>query len=245
MFEITSLSNAKIKAWAKYKEKKHRDDDQCFIVEGEHLIQEAYAAKVLQCIIVLKGREIPDLPDVEVYVVSDEILRKLTSLVSKETLLGICRYQSMEVLQAQRYVLLDDVQDPGNVGTILRSAYAFGYDGIVLSMGCADIYNEKVIRATQGALFHMQIVRAPLASEICKLKQKGFHIVATSLHEATMLRDTTVVDNVALIFGNEGQGVSQDILAMSDERIQIEMDTFESLNVAVAAGICMYRYRNP
>lgn len=240
--EITSVSNAKVKTWAKLKEKKHRDKEQLFLIEGEHLIEEAYQAKVLECLIVEKGCAYPSYEGVEVYEVTAEILRKLTSLVSKESLLAVCRMHKHEEIIGERLIVLDQVQDPGNLGTILRSAVSFGYDGVVLSDTCVDVYNEKVIRSTQGAIFHIPVIRKELTTFLPLLKQEGFHLYVTSLHQAVPLQRVKRQKRFALIFGNEGQGVSEEVLALGDEAIKIEMKTFESLNVAVAAAICMYHF---
>lgn len=240
--EITSLTNTKVKTWAKYKEKKHRDKDRKFIIEGEHLIQEAKQAGLLECLIVEKDSTYPVYEGIEVYEVTTDILRKLTSLVSKETLLGICCYPAQEEIQGDQLIVLDNVQDPGNLGTIIRSALSFGYDGIVLSHTCVDLFNEKVIRSTQGAIFHIPVYRKHLTETLPLLKQQGYHIYATSLHDAKPLRQVEKQERFAMVFGNEGQGVSEEVLVLSDENIIIEMKTFESLNVAVAASICMYEF---
>lgn len=186
--EITSLSNAKVKTWAKLKEKKYRDREKQFLIEGEHLIQEAYQAHALECLIVEKGSTYPIYDGVSIYEVSTEIIRKLTSLVSKETLLGVCRYQEMQEFKSDRLIVLDQVQDPGNLGTIIRSALSFGYDAIVISDTCVDLYNEKVIRSTQGAIFHIPVYRTSLSTYLPILKEQGVYLYVTSLHNAKPLR---------------------------------------------------------
>lgn len=240
--EITSLSNAKVKAWAKLKEKKHRDREKQFLVEGEHLIQEAFQAHALECLIVEKGSAYPNYEGIEIYEVTTEILRKLTSLVSKEVLLGVCNCQEQRKFAGERLIVLDQVQDPGNLGTIIRSALSFGYDAVILSDTCVDIYNEKVIRSTQGAIFHIPVYRCSLTECLPQLKKQGIHVYITSLQNSLPLRSIKKRERFALVFGNEGQGVSKEVLALGDEAIRIEMKTFESLNVAVAAAICMYEF---
>lgn len=240
--EITSLSNAKVKAWAKLKEKKYRDKEQCFLIEGEHLIQEAYAAGWLDCVIVLKGSAYPDVNGIPVYEVTKEIIHKLTSLTSMETLLGVSRFPSYDSSSYSRIVVLDGVQDPGNLGTIIRTAISFGYEAIVLSQDCVDVYNEKVVRSTQGALFHIPMIRGDLSLLLPNFKQQGMTLYATALRNAKPLSNIIPASSYALIFGNEGSGVRNQTLELCDETIKIEMETFESLNVAVAAGICMYEF---
>ena len=143
----------------------------------------------------------------------------------------------------KRIIVLDDVQDPGNVGTIIRTALSFGYDAVLLSAHSCDIYNEKVIRSTQGALFHIPVIRGDVHEMLIKLKQSKIKILATSLRDATALRKIRIPEAFALVFGNEGKGVSEEVLQLADTHVYIEMHTFESLNVAVAAGICMYAFK--
>lgn len=240
--EITSLSNAKVKYWAKLKEKKYRDQEHAFLVEGEHLVQEAYQQHCLDALIVLQGHPFPQI-DLPVYEVTNEIIQKLTSLTSKETLLGVCHTPEIEGREENRLILLDGVQDPGNLGTIIRTAISFGYDAVVLSHDCVDVYNEKVIRSTQGAIFHLPIYRKDFKTYLPELKQQGMTLYATALQDASPLQSIRPNKRFALIFGNEGNGVREETLALSDKKVKIEMDTFESLNVAVAAGICMYIFR--
>lgn len=240
--EITSLTNAKVKQWAKYKEKKHRDKEQQFLIEGEHLIEEAHKAGIIDCILVEQGRE-NFLPEYESYEVTKEILHKLSDSTSGTYIMAVCHMKHTAPQQLRKVVVLDDVQDPGNLGTIIRSAYSFGFDGIYLSKHCVDAYNEKVVRSTQGAIFHIPVIRKDRLETLAELKQAGVRVYATSLHEATPLQQTPIQHPCALVFGNEGNGVSKEVLEISDERVFIEMETFESLNVAVAAGICMYYFK--
>ena len=241
--EITSLTNAKVKQWSKYKEKKHRDKDHKFLIEGEHLIEEAQKANLIECILIEQGKE-NMFPAYETYEVTRDILKKLSDSVSGTYIMAVCHMPNISSIDfGNKVIVLDDVQDPGNVGTIIRTAFSFGYTSIVLSNHSVDVFNEKVIRSTQGALFHMPIIRGDIMELLQELKQQGITLYATSLHEATPLQQTPKKTPCALIFGNEGNGVSKDVIDYSDHKVFIEMDTFESLNVAVAAGICMYEFK--
>ncbi|RGC12282.1 RNA methyltransferase [Absiella sp. AM54-8XD] len=241
--EITSLTNAKVKQWSKYKEKKHRDKDHKFLIEGEHLIEEAHKANLIECILIEQGKE-NMFPAYETYEVTRDILKKLSDSVSGTYIMAVCHMPNISSIDfGNKVIVLDDVQDPGNVGTIIRTAFSFGYTSIVLSNHSVDVFNEKVIRSTQGALFHMPIIRGDIMELLQELKQQGITLYATSLHEATPLQQTPKKTPCALIFGNEGNGVSKDVIDYSDHKVFIEMDTFESLNVAVAAGICMYEFK--
>lgn len=239
--EITSIHNPKVKAWAKLKEKKYRDQTQMFLVAGEHLIQEAQKAGCLSELLVCKGID-PVIDGVTTYEVTKEILRKLTSLTSSENSIGVCRMPQHTFAQWERIIVLDGVQDPGNMGTIIRNAIAFNYQAVILSTDCVDIYNEKVIRATQGALFHLPILRCDLTKQLPQLKQAGITLYGTALRQSVSLQSIREVHRHALIFGNEGSGIKAEIMALADHCIKIEMAAFESLNVAVASGICMYYF---
>lgn len=241
--EITSKTNNKVKQWMKYHQKKYRDQDEKFLVEGEHLIEEAIQALQLDTLLIRAGKANPFTFNSDVYEVSDEVMDKLSTNVSKVDYIGVCRKMMCCFSSFNRVLLLDNIQDPGNMGTIIRSAYSFGFQGIFISANCVDIYNEKCIRSTQGALFHVPIKKVDLKDQILFLKEKGYHVYATSLKEATPLQEVKPSDKCALIFGNEGQGVHQELIDISTSSIQIEMEAFESLNVAVAAGICMYYFR--
>ncbi len=240
--EITSINNPKVKAWVKLQEKKYRDQTQSFLVAGEHLIQEAQQAGCLTALIVLQGVQPKPFGSVPVYEVTRAILRKLTSLTSLEDQIGVCRMPKWENSDSDRLIILDGIQDPGNMGTIIRSAISFGYQQILLSKTCVDIYNEKVIRATQGALFHMPMHRCSLKEALPKLKAEGLTVFATALRDSQPLQSIQPPQRFALVFGNEGNGISSDVLSLCDRTVKIEMNTFESLNVAVAAGICMYYF---
>ena len=139
-----------------------------------------------------------------------------------------------------RVVVLDNVQDPGNVGTILRTALSFSYSSVVLLPHCASKFNEKVIQSSKGAIFRIPVFENVSLEE---LKERGLKIVSTSLQGAVDYRTATVREPFALVFGNEGQGISENTLQNSDLLIKIEMHNMDSLNVAVAAGILMNHYR--
>lgn len=240
--EITSKTNIKVKQWMKYHQKKYRDQDKKFIIEGEHLIEEALNASVLDILLVRKGVESPFFNVKEIFEVSDDVMDKLSTNISKVDFIGICHYIENNIDQYDHVLLLDDVQDPGNMGTIIRTAYSFGYQVIFVSKNCVDIYNDKSIRSTQGALFHIPVVQVDLKDQITELQSQKFAVIGTSLQNAKALREVQIPEKCALLFGNEGQGVHPELMTLCDTNICIEMHAFESLNVAIAAGICMYQF---
>lgn len=240
MEEITSLQNRKIKELTSLHHKKERDRTGLFLVEGEHLIGEALKANAVECI--LSDETSPFAFEKEIHV-TPQIMKKLSQNVSAVHLIAVCHKSEQMPSEMNRVILLDDVQDPGNLGTLIRTAKAFSFDCVFLSEGTCDIYNDKAIRSTQGALFHIPVIRGDLSRRMNALQKNGFLCVATSLKQSKTFAQIPAQEKMAFVFGNEGQGVSEKIQKQADERLRIEMHGFESLNVAVAGGIVMYQYR--
>jgi len=248
---IQSIQNSRVKQWAKLNSKKGREQEQAFLVEGEHLVEEAMkAVKDLQCLIIQETLQekyqnwIGNCP-APCYLVSEQVMNKLSETQTPQ---GICavvqiKKHNLNELTEGRPILLalDGLQDPGNLGTIIRTADAAGINGVILGNGTVDLYNGKVIRSTMGSLFHLPIVQSDLAIEIPRLKEKGFRIVATSLEGAVSYDEPHYSDAVVIVIGNEANGVSKEILQCSTEKVKIPLyGQAESLNAAVAAGIILY-----
>lgn len=240
MKEITSLTNSFIKECCALKTKKARDQRNRFLVEGEHLISEALKGNRVETILICDR----DLFHFENTIkVTPQILHKISDNVSEVHEIAICKKSERPLTGWKRLLLLDGIQDPGNMGTLIRTAVSFGFDGILISEDCVDVYNPKTVRSTQGALFHIPIIRDNLTDKIQKLKLDGIRVIATSLTNAMDMEDIPAETHMAFILGNEGQGVRKECIALSDACMRIDMNGFESLNVAVAGGIIMYRYR--
>jgi len=238
---ITSLDNDKVKKLIKLKEKKYRDEYGKFIVEGEHLVIEAYRSGLLEEIYIEQDEV--TLLNVDITYVTKEILAKVSSLETPTHIIGLCKKREENLDLGNKLLLLDRVQDPGNLGTIIRSSKAFGIDTVVLGHGCVDLYNDKVIRSTQGIGFHMNIVTRDLKELINELKVKEVPILGTKVEFGEDIRNLTSRDKerFALVMGNEGRGVSLEILELCDKYIYIELDSdVESLNVAIASSILLY-----
>ena len=238
---ITSLDNDKIKKYVRLKEKKYRDQENQFIVEGMHLVLEAYRKGIIVELI-LEQDEVCMLDSPKVYV-SKEIIKKISTLETPVNIMALCNKITPKTDIGSHLLLLDKIQDPGNLGTIIRSSKAFGVDTVVLGNGCVDLYNEKVIRSTQGIGFHMNIVNRDLKELIPNLKEEEIPVYGTKVEYGTDIRTLKRRDKekYALIMGNEGRGVDSDILDMCDKFIYIELNhEVESLNVAIAASILLY-----
>ncbi|MBQ3385055.1 MAG: RNA methyltransferase [Erysipelotrichaceae bacterium] len=238
---INSLDNARVKLWTKLHQKKYREQYGLFIVEEKHLIEEAIQADMLDTLIVREGRDNPF--DREAVVVSDGVMKKLSENVSLNECIGICKISPARELKGSSFIILEKVQNPGNVGTIIRTAYSLGYDAVLLSEGCASPYSHKTIQSSQGALFHIPLVEGNIEDLIGKVKKLGCRVYATTLDSSRFLQETVITDKYALMLGNEGQGLSDMAVSLSDENVKIEMRNFESLNVAIAMGITAYWFK--
>ena len=235
---ITSLENKEIKRITKLKSKKYRDELQEFIVEGEHLVEESYKNKVLKKIILLENTDI-DI-DVEKIYVNYDIMKKISNLDSPPKVIGICKLLKEKEI-GDRVLILDGIQDPGNLGTIIRSAVAFNIDTIILSNDTVDMYNSKVIRSTQGMLFYINIIRTDLMEVLPELKKNNYTLYTTNVTNGIDIKKCEKQNKFALIVGNEGNGVSKKVSDYADYTIYIKTNNnVESLNVAVATSILLY-----
>ena len=187
---ITSVNNNKIKDINKLKDKKYRDSSNSFLVEGEHLVIEAYREDLIKELIVLDDSDfiLDGIPTIKV---SSEVMKKLSSMDSYPSVIGVANKIKEKEL-GDSILMLDDIQDPGNLGTIIRSSAAFGIDTIVVSPKTVDIYNIKVLRATQGMLFHINIIVRELDSFITKLKQDNYKIYGTKVDKGVNIKDISI-----------------------------------------------------
>lgn len=243
---ITSVKNEKVKNWRKLHNRKERTKAGTFLIEGFHLIEEAIKSNwdVLE-IILQEDVSLPawkcDAPTVEV---AENVFQHISQTKTPQGIAAVVRMKNSHEINGDLYLLLDRIQDPGNLGTIIRTADAAGFDAVMLGEGTVDLYNDKVIRATQGSLFHIPIIQESLPTEINKLKQEGFRIWASALTNSKDFHTLKPTSKVALILGNEGAGIEGTILELADEIVKIPIyGKAESLNVSIAAGILMYHLK--
>ncbi len=234
--KIESLKNERVKKWCRLKDKKERDKTNTFLVEGDHLVTEAKKkGLVLEIITTLeiKDNRIPT------YIVTKEIMKKITEQVTPSNIVAVCKKNEEEFLPGP-ILCLDDIQDPGNLGTIIRSAVAFGFKNILLSEHTVDVYNSKVIRSTEGMLFHVNILRRNLEEFLNGIKDE-YLIYGTDVKNGETVENIIFPYQFALIIGNEGNGMSENIKALCDKFLYIPMNSLcESLNAGVSASILMY-----
>ena len=234
----SSCDNKKIKDIKKLNIKKYRDLEQKYLVEGEHLVREAYKKGVLETLIIEDGCDFK--LNIDTISVSYDVLKYISELETPQKMMGICKkIESNDI--GNKVLILDQIQDPGNLGTIIRSAVAFSFDTIILSNDSVDLYNSKVIRASQGMIFNLNIKRCNLTDIIPKLKKENYKIFGTRVTGGNYIKSIEKNNKFAIIMGNEGNGLSLDIQKLCDEFIYIKMnEKCESLNVGVATSIILY-----
>ena len=253
---ITSKDNELIKHVRKLKDKKYRDEYNEYVVEGIKIVEEAVKenVKIKQIIIcndTTKTYEIPthimlEIAKYECIYVTDKIFNLITQVTNPQGIMAIIEKNSEknQIDYTQDIILvLDDVQDPGNLGTILRTADSIGLNQIVVSKGTADAFNSKVVRSTMGAIFRIKIIETQdLIRTIKEMKKHHFKLMVTSLQTENSIYDINFNKKI-IVIGNEANGVSKEIQDMADEKAKIPMlGRTESLNASVAAGIVMYEY---
>lgn len=238
---ITSLDNSHIKELMKLKQRKYRDKTATFLVEGLHLVIEAYKSGLVKEIILVTDEVLP--LDANIIYVSNDIMAKLSSLETPPTAIAWCNMMIEKSQLGNRILMLDSIQDPGNLGTIIRSAKAFNIDTVILGEGTVDLYNPKVLRATQGILFHINIINKPLIPLINDLKNNHYPIYGTNVINGIDVKtlNRKALNKYVLIVGNEGNGISNNLKALVDTNLYIDINKqVESLNVGVATSILLY-----
>ena len=230
--KITSMHNDLVKFWVSLKNKKVRDKERKFIVEGDHLIDEARKNNLIEYVISCVDENAE-------YFVTKEIMEKISNQQSISYNVAVVNFIPEDAINGN-ILILDNLQDPGNLGTIIRSATAFNINTIILSDDSVDLYNPKVVRATEGMIFNLNIIRRDLSKIIPVLKNLGYKLIGTDVKRGMDVRNIRK-ENVAIVIGNEGSGMKKNVKEMCDEFINIKMmDTCESLNAGVAASIIMY-----
>lgn len=235
---ITSRDNSRIKHIRKLLDKKNSINEKLFVIEGENLVEEAIKNNLLVELYIQEGEV--NRFNFECNYVTSDVMKSISNLSSTSRIVGISKFINKNEL-GEKVVLLDDIQDPGNAGTIIRSAVAFGIDTIVFSKKSVSPYNEKVLRSTGGMIYNINVLIDDLENVIDKLKKQNIIVIGTSLASSTSLDNINNKDKYGIVFGNEGNGISNKILQLCDTNVKIDMTSkCESLNVGVSAGIVLY-----
>lgn len=242
---IRSKANTSVKEAKKLHQKKYRKSS--YLIEGWHLLEEArQAGVVIEQVFVLEDYvdRLAGLDNLKV--VSPEVLQDLADSQTPQGVVAQLALpkQTLPTDLTGRYLVLEDVQDPGNVGTMIRTADAAGYDGVFLSDKSADIYSMKVLRSMQGSHFHLPVYRMPIAEILTHLQENQVQVLATTLSSQSVdYKEVKPAASFAIVMGNEGQGISELVAAEADQLVHISMPgQAESLNVAVAAGILLFSF---
>ncbi|MCD2137098.1 TrmH family RNA methyltransferase [Salinicoccus halitifaciens] len=239
---ITSKDNPRIKELRKLHKKKARSRTGMFLIDGEHMVEEAVGSdQVIHYIIALEDYSFTfDASRFEVILVSSPVMKTLSQLETPQGIMAAVSYAAPEA-SGNKVLVLDDVQDPGNLGSLIRTADAFGFDRVVASPGTVDPFSDKVLRSTQGSTFHVSIEVADIKPVIENFQGLS---IGTSLAQADYLDDVVQQDPLLIVLGNEGRGVSEEVLDLVDRKVKIHMPgRSESLNVAIAGGILMHHFK--
>lgn len=246
--KLTSLRNRNVKIWRKLLTKKGRREYNSFIVEGMHSVKDALNSSwEVECLIFsehFKDIEKFNKFKVKKFIINNRITRLISQIESPQGIFAIVKIKEFSIdFKEKRFVILDRIQDPGNLGTIIRTADAAGFNTIILDKGSVDPLNPKVIRSSQGSLFHLKIINSDIKRIIEKLKDRGVKILGTSPKGNKIYTDVNIEDRLGIVFGNEANGIRDDVLSMCDETIRIPIyGRAESLNVSVSSGIILYHF---
>lgn len=256
MLKITSKENDFIKHIKKLKDKKYRDINKEFIIEGIRLVAEAIQenAKIKQIVLcddcersdLIPKELMYDIAKLECVYVTENLFKYLSDVQNPQGILAVIEKDNEETqidYTQDIIVALDDVQDPGNLGTILRTVDSIGITQILVSKGTADCYNSKVVRSTMGAIFRIKIIECKdLLKTMKEIKKHKFKVMVSSLQTENSIYDVDYNKKV-IVIGNEANGVSEELQKLADKKVKIPMlGKTESLNASVATGIILYEY---
>lgn len=231
--KINSPDNPKIKLLLKLNMAKYRKKEGLFIVEGPHLVEEARKANLL-----VEAFSIEEKP--EYTCIDESLMRKICHTDTVVLEIGLCKMFSKREIK-DKILILDGIQDPGNLGTLMRSACAFGFETLFLGIGSVDMYNDKVIRSSQGAIFKLNILSGDIRNFILGLE--NYTVYGTNVIQGISLNEVKKEKKIAVVLGNEGNGISEEVNSLGLKNIYIPMEQMESLNVAIAGSIIMYELK--
>lgn len=251
MKRIESVQNSLVKHWKKLVlTRKERDKSKEFLVEGFHLVEEALKKEnAMISLIIREDVEMPakwNTEGIHIIEVNKAVAKEFAETEQSQGVFAHCRQPELPESQYaawEKLLFVDAVQDPGNVGTMIRTADAAGIDAVIIGKGSADAYSPKTVRSGQGSHFNIPIVSGNLMEWVEKSKEAGIQIIGTGLSNSVNYTNVEVGSKFALLVGNEGSGVSAELLAKTDANVIIPLyGKAESLNVAVATGILLYAY---
>lgn len=261
METISSMNNRWVKLAAQLKIRKYREKTDLFLVEGVRSVEDAFLQGRRDAVCFVTDRALAE-PRIQSLTenagqlhwlflrVEEAMMERLSGTAHGQGVLAILKKEKTEFTQllekpGGHYVLLDSIQDPGNMGTILRTAAAAGCSGVLLTEGCTDPYSEKAVRSSMGSILRLPVFEGVTLDQLAELKGKsGLIFAGTTLEGGTPYKMADIPEDAVFIFGNEGSGIRPEILALCDEKIYIPMaGTVESLNVAACAAVILFHYK--
>lgn len=252
MIVITSVRNPKVAAAVRLKKRAFRERDRRFLAEGAQAVAEALGQPAGLATLFHTEPEHPlvrraGASGTELVHVDEDVMRRLTSTVTPQGLVGVASFVDVAletVAHPGCVAVLHEVRDPGNAGTVLRSADAAGADGVVFTGSCVDAYNPKTVRASAGSLFHLPIVRGvDTAQTVAALRERGCRILAMAADGEQDLYHLDLTEPTAFLFGNEAWGLPREAVALADETVRVPIrGDAESLNLAAAATVCLFEW---
>jgi TrmH family RNA methyltransferase len=250
-----------VKYYGSLKQKKYREKENKFLIEGFHLVEECLNSSFeIECVIISENAErkkekrIFDViykKKISLYALKEKSFNKLTETETSQGIVAVVKQKKpaqLSSLQKENLIVaLDRITDPGNLGTIIRTAYWFGADAVLISESSVDVYNSKVIRSTQGALFHVRIIyNLKLTESLIELNKSGFNVYLLDVNAESTLETIDKKRRSVFLFGNEAEGISVDLLESGFELVKIKgYSGCESLNVAVSCGIVLNEFKSP
>lgn len=240
MKTIESKQNNIFKGWMKLKTRKGRKQSQAFILDGLRIVEHAISEHAdIEAIVIAKSFE--DKWDIETeiesYLIPDDLFKMLIETEHPQGILAIVKIPELQIKEG-KVLYLDGVQDPGNMGTLIRTADAAGFSGVVLRIGCTDPFNQKALRSSMGSILSIPLIQN---DDLSFLKSYRGSIYAAALENGKSFRQVDFDDNAVLVIGNEGNGITNEVLELASERIYIPMiGAVESLNASIAGGILMF-----
>ena len=240
---IQSAKNPRVQVWRSLKDRKGRLSESAFLVEGTKMVQEAFSSSFgIKALLLREDYLAPEpRPDCPVYRLSDHVFQAVCSTVTPQ---GIAAVLTMDTRPAEgpRILALDGVQDPGNVGTMIRTADAAGFSGVLFSPDCADLFSPKVLRSTMGSVFRLGFsFPKSLAASLKDFRNSGYSVISSQLDGEPFFERKEVASSFVLVVGNEGNGISAPVRQAATHHLRLPMaGGAESLNAAVAAGSMMY-----
>lgn len=243
--EITSSKNKLVCELKKLKQKKYREQNGLFLSEGYRNVCDSISKEIPRMILMEKDFSEPVcLPETaEIYRVTDSVLKEICDTKTPQGIVAVFPIPQAKEVTSQSVLLLNGVSDPGNLGTILRTALASGFSDIILDETCADVFAPKVVRSAMSAIFSLNLIRVKdLADSVSALQERGYTVYGAALTEdAKSIYQTKFSEKTAIMMGSEANGITEELLGKLDQVYIIPMNPeIESLNVAVAAGISMY-----